>query len=87
VISSTEKPPNSGEHATVSVQDSGSADIATHKDDIFFAAMQTTRMPMLATDRHRPDNPIIFARPASLPMTGYSPEELGGVHVQAEQNN
>ena len=29
--------------------------------DIFFAAVKTTRMPMIVTDPRQPDNPIIFA--------------------------
>jgi PAS domain S-box-containing protein len=46
--------------------------------DIFFAAVETTRMPMIVTDPHQPDNPIIFANQAFLAMTGYTPEELIG---------
>lgn len=46
--------------------------------DIFFAAVETTRMPMIVTDPHQPDNPIIFANPAFLRMTGYSEKELIG---------
>jgi PAS domain S-box-containing protein len=46
--------------------------------DIFFAAVETTRMPMIVTDPRRPDNPIIFANRAFLAMTGYAPEELVG---------
>ena len=46
--------------------------------DIFFAAVQTTRMPMIVTDPHRLDNPIVFANPAFKRMTGYSHEELVG---------
>lgn len=47
-------------------------------EDIFFAAVATTRMPMIVTDPHRPDNPIVFANPAFVRMTGYSMEELIG---------
>ncbi len=46
--------------------------------DIFFAAVSTTRMPMIVTDPRKPDNPIIFANPAFLRMTGYSTDELIG---------
>ncbi|SEV92782.1 histidine kinase famiy protein [Luteibacter sp. 329MFSha] len=46
--------------------------------DIFFAAVSTTRMPMIVTDPRTPDNPIIFANPAFLRMTGYTTEELLG---------
>ncbi|OZI21363.1 hybrid sensor histidine kinase/response regulator [Bordetella genomosp. 9] len=46
--------------------------------DIFFAAVQTTRMPMLVTDPAQPDNPIVFANQAFVRMTGYAPEEILG---------
>jgi len=46
--------------------------------DIFFAAVSTTRMPMIVTDPRKADNPIIFANPAFLRMTGYTSEELIG---------
>ncbi|KJV34740.1 histidine kinase famiy protein [Luteibacter yeojuensis] len=46
--------------------------------DIFFAAVSTTRMPMIVTDPRRRDNPIMFANPAFLRMTGYTSEELIG---------
>jgi PAS domain S-box-containing protein len=50
-----------------------------HPDkDIFFAAVQTTRMPMIVTDPKLPDNPIIFANQAFLRMTGYTSQELVG---------
>ena len=45
---------------------------------IFFAAVKTTRMPMIVTDPNLPDNPIIFANPAFLSMTGYGPDEVLG---------
>jgi PAS domain S-box-containing protein len=46
--------------------------------DIFFAAVSTTRMPMIVTDPRKADNPIIFVNPAFLRMTGYTNEELIG---------
>ena len=45
---------------------------------IFFAAVKTTRMPMIVTDPNLPDNPIIFANPAFLSMTGYDADEVLG---------
>jgi PAS domain S-box-containing protein len=44
--------------------------------DIFFAAVKTTRMPMIVTDPHQPDNPIVFCNEAFSFMTGYSEEEI-----------
>ena len=46
--------------------------------DIFFAAVATTRMPMIITDPRLPDNPIVFANPAFITMTGYSEDQLLG---------
>lgn len=46
--------------------------------DIYFAAVQTTRMPMIVTDPNRPDNPIVFANEAFIRMIGYSAGELIG---------
>ncbi len=54
------------------------ADMADPHNEIFFAAVETTRMPMIVTDPNQHDNPIIFANPAFLHMTGYAPEELIG---------
>ncbi|WP_288587500.1 hybrid sensor histidine kinase/response regulator [uncultured Methylobacterium sp.] len=53
-------------------------DVADHHSDIFFAAVEMTRMPMIVTDPRQPDNPIIFANQAFRAMTGYTPEELVG---------
>jgi PAS domain S-box-containing protein len=49
-----------------------------HKTDIFFAAVKTTRMPMIVTDPHQRDNPIVFCNDAFSFMTGYSEEEILG---------
>lgn len=48
------------------------------RHDIFFAAVQTTRMPMIVTDPHQPDNPIVFSNRAFEKMTGYSSDEIVG---------
>ncbi|VWX61472.1 Blue-light-activated histidine kinase / Response regulator [Burkholderiales bacterium 8X] len=56
----------------------GDDPIRSHKNDIFFAAIETTRMPMLVTDPQQRDNPIVFANRAFLSMSGYTPEEIIG---------
>lgn len=54
------------------------ANDALGERDIFFAAVEKTRMPMIVTDPHKPDNPIVFANTAFLRMTGYTMEEVVG---------
>lgn len=48
------------------------------RHDIFFAAVETTRMPMIVTDPSQPDNPIIFCNAAFERMTGYKMAEIVG---------
>jgi len=72
-----EKPSHSP-GATIEVTESDSNAIAEHRDDIFFAAIESTRMPMLVTDPRHYDNPIVFANKAFLSMSGYSAEEIIG---------
>ncbi|TPG58083.1 PAS domain-containing protein [Roseomonas nepalensis] len=55
----------------------GSGVDSTHSD-VFFAAVEMTRMPMIVTDPNRHDNPIVFANQAFLRMTGYEREEIVG---------
>ena len=55
---------------------SATGDIKHEGKNIFFAAVETTRMPMIVTDPTLPDNPIIFANRAFVDMTGYSAEEI-----------
>jgi PAS domain S-box-containing protein len=59
-------------------QTSAPANDALGERDIFFAAVEKTRMPMIVTDPRKPDNPVVFANPAFLQMTGYSMEEVVG---------
>ena len=54
------------------------SDITDGRNSLFFAAVETTRMPMIVTDPRKPDNPIIFANNAFVGMTGYATEELLG---------
>ena len=53
-------------------------DMTNRHNSIFFAAVSTTRMPMIVTDPNRPDNPIVFANPAFMTLTGYAWDELVG---------
>ncbi|WP_279358727.1 PAS domain-containing protein [Methylobacterium indicum] len=46
--------------------------------DPFAAAVRATRMPMLITDPHQPDNPIIFVNAAFSKLTGYGRDEILG---------
>ncbi|MBA1203190.1 PAS domain-containing protein [Pseudomonas capeferrum] len=69
--------PNSGKQ-NFRVDNASSGDISGSGKNIFFAAVETTRMPMIVTDPKRDDNPIIFANQAFLEMTGYAVEEILG---------
>ncbi|PNB06289.1 hybrid sensor histidine kinase/response regulator, partial [Pseudomonas sp. FW305-67] len=60
------------------MDNSETGDITSAGKNIFFAAVGTTRMPMIVTDPNREDNPIIFANQAFLDMTGYSADEIYG---------
>ena len=46
--------------------------------DIFYAAVQMSRMPMLLSDPHRDDTPIIFYNKAFEKLTGYERSEILG---------
>lgn len=48
------------------------------RGNIFFAAVEMTRMPMVVTDPRQPDNPIVFANGAFFDLTGYTDEEVIG---------
>ncbi|TLU71148.1 PAS domain-containing protein [Lichenicoccus roseus] len=50
----------------------------TGATDIFFAAVQMSRMPMVLTDPHQPDDPIIFCNHAFELLTGCTQEEILG---------
>lgn len=46
--------------------------------DPFAAAVRATRMPMVITDPHQPDNPIVFVNDAFSQLTGYARDEILG---------
>lgn len=48
------------------------------RGNIFFAAVEMTRMPMLITDPRQPDNPIVFSNGAFEDLTGYKQEDILG---------
>ncbi|GLR46514.1 histidine kinase famiy protein [Sphingomonas astaxanthinifaciens] len=48
------------------------------RGNVFFAAIEMTRMPMILTDPNLPDNPIAFANKAFLDLTGYEESEVLG---------
>lgn len=68
---------NKGDH-DFRVDNTSTGDISGSGKNIFFAAVETTRMPMIVTDPNRDDNPIIFANHAFLDMTGYDLDEIIG---------
>lgn len=51
---------------------------ATGRDDVFFAAVAQAGLPMVVTDPLQTDNPVIFANPAFLRLTGYRANEVLG---------
>jgi PAS domain S-box-containing protein len=48
------------------------------RGNVFFAAIEMTRMPMILTDPNLPDNPIVFANKAFLDLTMYEEDEVLG---------
>jgi PAS domain S-box-containing protein len=48
------------------------------RGNIFFAAVEMTRMPMIVTDPNQPDDPIVFVNGALLDLTGYREDQLMG---------
>ncbi|GJE39361.1 histidine kinase famiy protein [Methylobacterium persicinum] len=78
-----EKPKNEG--PPVTIDENGPSRAIDRHHEIFFAAVETTRMPMIVTDPHRPDNPIIFANRAFEKMTGYHRSEILGSNCRLLQ--
>lgn len=54
---------------------------------MLFAAIQHTQMPMILTDPHQPDNPIIFANKAFVEFSGYTADELIGKNCRFLQGD
>jgi PAS domain S-box-containing protein len=48
------------------------------RGNIFFAAVEMTRMPMLITDPNQPDDPIVFVNNAFLDLTHYEEAQILG---------
>ncbi|WP_235532875.1 PAS domain-containing protein, partial [Sphingomonas sp. Leaf412] len=75
--------PTTGRHpAAPHIADGSPPHDESHRSDIFFAAVKTTRMPMIVTDPNQPDNPIVFCNDAFTFMTGYSEAELLGTNCR-----
>jgi PAS domain S-box-containing protein len=65
-------------HQPPAIRSGTTIDSSRADNDIFFAAVEATRMPMIVTDPRRPDNPIVFCNPAFQQMTGYTFEDIKG---------
>jgi PAS domain S-box-containing protein len=48
------------------------------RGNVFFAAVEMTRMPMVVTDPRQPDDPIVFSNRAFLDLTQYEEKDLIG---------
>ncbi|KFI08590.1 response regulator [Massilia sp. BSC265] len=48
------------------------------RGNIFFAAVEMTRMPMVVTDPNQEDDPIVFANGAFYDLTGYEEKDVMG---------
>ena len=60
------------------------------RGNVFFAAVEMTRMPMVVTDPRQPDDPIVFVNRAFLDLTLYEEKDLLGRNcrlLQGEKTN
>ncbi|MFP5391308.1 MAG: histidine kinase famiy protein [Gammaproteobacteria bacterium] len=48
------------------------------RSNIFFAAVEMTRMPMVVTDPNQPDNPIVFVNQAFCDLSEYKEDDVLG---------
>ncbi len=70
--------PEAGGHHTSQGRNIASEGRGLGGKDIFFAAVQMTRMPMCLADPNQPDMPLVFVNEAFQRMTGYEAAELLG---------
>ncbi|TDH60051.1 PAS domain-containing protein [Dankookia rubra] len=52
------------------------------RGNVFFAAVEMTRMPMIVTDPNQHDNPVVFANGAFLDLTGFGREDIYGLNCR-----
>ncbi|UXS05626.1 PAS domain-containing protein [Agrobacterium tumefaciens] len=72
-------PANKKDQSKTNARDAGDRLVAGHvSEDPFAAAFKATRMPMIVTDPHQRDNPIIFCNKAFSRLSGYSNDEVVG---------
>ena len=55
------------------------------RGNIFFAAVEMTRMPMVVTDPRQPDDPIVFTNRAFLDLTLYEEKDIVGRNCRVLQ--
>jgi len=55
------------------------------RGNVFFAAVEMTRMPMVVTDPRKEDDPIVFVNGAFLDLTGYQRDEVIGKNCRLLQ--
>jgi PAS domain S-box-containing protein len=55
------------------------------RGNVFFAAVEMTRMPMVVTDPRKQDDPIVFVNGAFLDLTGYKREDVMGKNCRLLQ--
>lgn len=65
-------------HPPPAIRSGTTIDPSRADNDIFFAAVEATWMPMIVTVPRRPDNPIVSCNPAFQQMTGYTLAEIEG---------
>ncbi len=77
-ISSSVTGDERGHHATGGRNVIPAGSRVAERKDVFFAAVQMSRMPMCLTDPDQPDDPIVFCNQAFEELTGYSQHDVIG---------